>query len=138
MQRDTSAQRRLAPRWIPLGACNIGLTWRRRLRTVQPSWKEHQMYARQALENAKKPAASGLKPGAQEFPALRANDSFRNPPPFEKPVGNLAGACSRRIDIQHRNVHEVFTKENLPPPACIARLRTQALPGTRLHFLESP
>lgn len=96
------------------------------------------MYARQALVNAKKPAASGLKPGAQEFPALLANNSFRNPPPYEKPVGNLAGACSCRIDIQHRSVHEVFTKEDLPLPACIARLRTQALSGTRLHFLESP
>ena len=69
------------------------------------------VFAKQALKDAKKLAASGLKPKAQELLALLANDPFSNPPPFEKLVGDLAGACSRRINIQHRIVYEVFLKE---------------------------
>ena len=69
------------------------------------------VYARQAIKDAKKLAASGLKEKAQELLALLADDPFRNPPPFEKLVGDLAGAYSRRINIQHRIVYEVFTKE---------------------------
>jgi toxin YoeB len=68
------------------------------------------VYAKQAMKDAKKLAASGLKPKAQELLALLAIDPFRNPPPFEKLVGDLAGAYSRRINIQHRIVYEVFTK----------------------------
>ncbi len=68
-------------------------------------------YARQAMKDAKKLAASGLKPRAQELLAVLADDPFRNPPPFEKLVGDLAGAYSRRINIQHRIVYEVFPKE---------------------------
>jgi Txe/YoeB family toxin of toxin-antitoxin system len=69
------------------------------------------VYAKQALKDAKKLSASGLKPKAQELLALLAIDPFQNPPPFEKLVGDLAGAYSRRINIQHRIVYEVFTKE---------------------------
>lgn len=69
------------------------------------------MYARQAVKDAKKLAASGLKPKAQEPLAVLSNDPFQNPPPFEKLVGDLAGAYSRRINIQHRLVYEVFAKE---------------------------
>ena len=69
------------------------------------------VYARQAAKDAKKLAASGLKPNAQELLAVLAEDPFQNPPPFEKLVGDLAGAYSRRINIQHRIVYEVFTKE---------------------------
>ena len=69
------------------------------------------VFAKQALKEAKKLAASGLKPKAQELLALLANDPFSNPPPFEKLVGDLAGAYSRRINIQHRIVYEVFLKE---------------------------
>ena len=68
-------------------------------------------YAKQAQKDAKKLAASGLKPKAQELLALLAQDPLQNPPPFEKLVGDLAGAYSRRINIQHRIVYEVFTKE---------------------------
>jgi Txe/YoeB family toxin of toxin-antitoxin system len=68
------------------------------------------VYARQAMKDAKKLAASGLKSKAQEVLAVLANDPFQNPPPFEKLVGDLAGAYSRRINIQHRIVYEVFTK----------------------------
>jgi len=69
------------------------------------------VYAKQATKDAKKLAASGLKLKAQELLAILASDPFQNPPPFEKLVGDLAGAYSRRINIQHRIVYEVFTKE---------------------------
>jgi len=68
-------------------------------------------FAKQALKDAKKLAASGLKPKAEELLAVLVNDPFQIPPPFEKLVGDLAGAYSRRINIQHRVVYEVFTKE---------------------------
>ena len=72
------------------------------------SWEV--VYAKQAMKDAKKLAASGLKPKAQELLAILANDPFQNPPPFEKLVGDLAGAYCRRINIQHRVVYEVFAK----------------------------
>jgi Txe/YoeB family toxin of toxin-antitoxin system len=71
------------------------------------------VYARQAMKDAKKLAASGLKPKAQELLAILVGDPFQNPPPFEKLVGDLAGAYSRRINIQHRIVYEVFTIEKV-------------------------
>ena len=71
------------------------------------------VYAKQAMKDAKKVAASGLKPKALELLALLANDPFQNPPPFEKLVGDLAGAYSRRINIQHRIVYEVFAQEKI-------------------------
>ena len=75
------------------------------------SWEV--VYAKQATKDAKKLAASGLKPKAQELLAVLANDPFQNPPPFEKLVGDLAGAYSRRINIQHRMVYEVFAEEKV-------------------------
>ncbi len=66
------------------------------------------VFARQALEDATKLAASGLKPRSQALLAVLERDPFQNPPPFEKLVGDLAGAYSRRINIQHRIVYEVF------------------------------
>lgn len=68
-------------------------------------------YAKQTQKDAKKLAASGLKPKAQEVLALLAQDPLQNPPPFEKLVGDLAGAYSRRINIQHRIVYEIFPAE---------------------------
>lgn len=73
------------------------------------SWEV--VYAKQSLKDAEKLAASGLKTKAQELLAVLANDPFQNPPPFEKLVGDLAGAYSRRINIQHHIVYEIFTKE---------------------------
>jgi len=73
------------------------------------SWEV--VYAKQAMKDAKKLTASGLKANAQELLAVLADDPFQNPPPFEKLVGDLVGAYSRRINIQHRIVYEVFTKE---------------------------
>lgn len=71
------------------------------------------VYARQALKDAKKLAASGLKQRARELLDLLAQDPFTNPPPIEKLVGDLAGAYSRRINIQHRLVYEVFAQERV-------------------------
>ncbi|MFO6420115.1 Txe/YoeB family addiction module toxin [Hylemonella sp. W303a] len=73
------------------------------------SWQV--VFARPAQKDAKKLAAAGLKPKAQELLALLVQDPFQNPPPYEKLVGDLAGAYSRRINIQHRLVYEVFNKE---------------------------
>ena len=69
------------------------------------------VYAQQAQKDAKKLTASGLRPKAEELLVILSEDPFRNPPPFEKLVGDLAGAYSRRINIQHRIVYEVFPKE---------------------------
>lgn len=69
------------------------------------------VFARQALKDASKLAASGLKPKAQDWLTVLAADPFQNPPPFETLVGDLAGAYSRRINIQHRLVYEVFPQE---------------------------
>lgn len=66
------------------------------------------VYTRQAQKDAKKLAASGLKPKAQELLAIFAEDPFRRPPPFEKLMGDVAGAYSRRINIQHRLVYQVL------------------------------
>jgi len=71
------------------------------------------VYTRQAQKDAKKLASSGLKPKAQELLALIAEDPYRKPPPFEKLVGDLAGAYSRRINIQHRLVYQVLDEERL-------------------------
>lgn len=69
------------------------------------------VYAKQALKDAKKLTAAGLKVKAQELLEVLEHDPFQNPPPFEKLVGDLEGAYSRRINIQHRLVYEVFKKE---------------------------
>jgi len=71
------------------------------------------VFAKQALKDAKKVAASGLKPKAQDLLVLLATDPFQNPPPFEKLVGDLIGAYSRRLNIQHRMVYEVFNEERI-------------------------
>lgn len=73
------------------------------------SWKL--VYAKQALKDAKKLSAGGLKERAQELLALLARDPFQTPPPYEKLVGDLTGAYSRRINIQHRIVYQVFKRE---------------------------
>jgi toxin YoeB len=71
------------------------------------------VYAKHALKDAKKLTASGLKEKAQHLLEVIARDPFQNPPPFEKLVGDLAGAYSRRINIQHRIVYEVFAQEKI-------------------------
>lgn len=65
-------------------------------------------YTSQARRDAKKLARSGLKPQAQRLLNLLAKNPFQSPPPYEKLVGDLSGACSRRINIQHRLVYQVL------------------------------
>lgn len=71
------------------------------------------VYTKQAQKDAKKLAAAGLKLKAQALLALLAEDPFRHPPPFEKLVGDLRGAYSRRINIQHRLVYQVFEEKRV-------------------------
>ncbi|WP_028311316.1 Txe/YoeB family addiction module toxin [Derxia gummosa] len=72
------------------------------------SWQV--VFARHAVKDAARLASAGLKPKAQELLAVLAANPFQNPPPYEKLVGDLAGAYSRRINIQHRLVYEVFAE----------------------------
>ena len=71
------------------------------------------VFAKAAVKDAKKLAAAGLKAKAQELLDVLASDPLQTPPPFEKLVGDLEGAYSRRINIQHRLVCEVFKKEHV-------------------------
>jgi toxin YoeB len=68
-------------------------------------------YSRQALKDAKKLKAAGLKPKAQALLAILQSDPVLNLPAFEKLLGDLAGAYSRRINIHNRLIYEVFAKQ---------------------------
>ena len=68
-------------------------------------------FTKQAQKDARKLSASGLKPKAEALLAVLAEDPFQTPPPFEKLLGDLAGAYSRRINIQHRLVYQVLTDQ---------------------------
>jgi Txe/YoeB family toxin of toxin-antitoxin system len=68
-------------------------------------------YSKFALKDAKKLSAAGLREKAQALLDILEKDPFQNPPPYEKLVGDLRGAYSRRINIQHRLIYEVFRKE---------------------------
>ena len=69
------------------------------------------VYTKQAQKDARKLAAAGLRDKAEVLLAMLAEDPFRRPPPFERLVGDLKGAFSRRINIQHRLVYEVVEPE---------------------------
>lgn len=69
------------------------------------------VYSKQAIKDAKKLKAAGLKPKAEALLAVLRADPLQNPPPFEKLVGDLAGAYSRRINIHNRLVYEVFARQ---------------------------
>lgn len=75
------------------------------------TWKL--VYTKQAQKDAKKLASSGLKKNAQELLTLIARDPYSKPPPFEKLIGDLSGAYSRRINIQHRLVYQVLENEKV-------------------------
>lgn len=66
------------------------------------------VFTRQAQKDARKLAAAGLKERAQALLNVLTDNPFQSPPPFEKLVGDLAGAYSRRINIQHRLVYQVL------------------------------
>ena len=69
-------------------------------------------YTKQAQKDAKKLASSNLRPQAQRLLDIIAKNPFQNPPPYEKLIGDLAGAYSRRINIQHRLVYQVYDAEH--------------------------
>lgn len=71
------------------------------------------VYTNQAGRDAKKLDASGLKPKAQRLLSILAADPYRNPPPFEKLVGDVAGAYSRRINVQHRIVYQILDDDQV-------------------------
>ena len=70
------------------------------------SWRL--VFTKQAQKDAKRIKQSGLKPAASRLLDILREDPYQSPPPFEKLVGDLSGACSRRINIQHRLVYQVL------------------------------
>jgi len=71
------------------------------------------VYSKHAIKDSKKILQAGLKDKVVALLEILAKDPFQNPPSFEKLVGDLLGAYSRRINIQHRLVYEVFTEEKV-------------------------
>lgn len=74
------------------------------------SWRL--VYTKQAQKDAEKLAAAGLQEKAKALLGVVADNPFQNPPPYEKLIGDLAGAYSRRINIQHRLVYQVLQDEH--------------------------
>ena len=66
------------------------------------------VFTKQAQRDAKKIAQSGLKPQALKLLEILQNNPYQNPPPYEKLVGDLTGAFSRRINIQHRLIYQIL------------------------------
>lgn len=75
------------------------------------SWRL--LYTKAAQKDAKKLAAAGLKPKAQALLEILGQDPYQTPPPFEKLVGDLSGAYSRRVNIQHRLVYQILDEERV-------------------------
>ena len=71
------------------------------------------VFTKQAQKEAKKLSASGLKEKAEQLIEILRDNPYQTPPFYEKLVGDLAGACSRRINIQHRLVYEVIEDEKI-------------------------
>ena len=71
------------------------------------------VYTRQAQKDARKLLSSGLKDKAEQLLDILREDPYRTPPPFEKLVGDLSGAYSRRINIQHRLVYQILDEEKV-------------------------
>ena len=71
------------------------------------------VYTKQALKDAKKISSAGLKEKAEEILKIISKNPFQKNPTFEKLVGDLSGAYSRRINIQHRLVYQVYDKEKI-------------------------
>jgi Txe/YoeB family toxin of toxin-antitoxin system len=70
------------------------------------------MFTKQAQKDAKKLTGAGLKAKAEKLIEVIKENPFQNPPPYEKLVGDLSGAFSRRINIQHRLIYQVYEKEH--------------------------
>jgi Txe/YoeB family toxin of toxin-antitoxin system len=71
------------------------------------------VYTKQAQKDAKKLSAAGLRPKAQKLLDLLAENPFKTPPRFEKLLGDMTGAYSRRINIQHRLVYQVIEEKKV-------------------------
>lgn len=71
------------------------------------------VFTRQAQKDAKRLASAGLKQKAQKLLEVIRENPFHNPPPYEKLIGDLSGAYSRRINIQHRFVYQVYQQERI-------------------------
>lgn len=71
------------------------------------------IYTKQAQKDAKKLSASGLRKKAEKLLNILRVNPYQNPPPFEKLVGDLSGAYSRRINIQHRIVYQIIDHEKI-------------------------
>ena len=71
------------------------------------------VFTKQALKDAKKLSAAGLQSKAEKLLDILHENPYQTPPPFEKLLGDLSGAYSRRINIQHRLVYEVLTDEKV-------------------------
>ncbi|MEE9466079.1 MAG: Txe/YoeB family addiction module toxin [Candidatus Neomarinimicrobiota bacterium] len=71
------------------------------------------VYTRSARQDAHKIVSAGLKPKVEELLKILEQDPFRSPPPYEKLRGDLTGAISRRINIQHRLVYQVLKEERV-------------------------
>lgn len=68
------------------------------------------VYTKQARRDAKKLSKSGLKPQTEKLLEILKKNPYQSPPPYEALVGDLAGACSRRINIQHRLVYQILNE----------------------------
>jgi toxin YoeB len=75
------------------------------------TWKV--VFTKQARRDAKKLASAGLREKAEILLLLLSEDPFKTPPPYEKLIGDLAGACSRRINIQQRLVYQVLSDQRV-------------------------
>ena len=75
------------------------------------SWRI--VFTKQAQKDAKKLSASGLRSKAEELIQILCDNPYQTPPPFEKLVGDLAGAYSRRINIQHRLVYQIIDDQTV-------------------------
>ncbi|MHC1727837.1 MAG: Txe/YoeB family addiction module toxin [Syntrophobacteraceae bacterium] len=71
------------------------------------------VFTRQAQKDSKKLAAAGLRPKLEQLFVILRENPYQNPPPYEKLMGDLAGALSRRINIQHRLVYQVLEEEKI-------------------------
>ena len=76
---------------------------------LSPPWRV--VFTKQAQKDARKIARSGLREKTEELLEILRNDPRQSSPPFEKPVGDLSGAFSRRINIQHRLVYQILDRE---------------------------
>lgn len=71
------------------------------------------VFTKQAQKDSKKLAAAGLRPKAEKLLDILGDNPYQSPPPFEKLLGDLSGACSRRITIKHRLVYQVLPEEKV-------------------------